>query len=141
MELLEGETLRERLEQAGALAPRKAIEYAMQIARGLAAAHERGIVHRDLKPENLFITRDGRVKILDFGLAQQDAAPASRRDRRRRTPTSPVSSSARPATWRPSRCSASRRPPARTSSRSASVVYEMLTGAHPFLRGTTAPTR
>src|SRR5262249_21298525 len=64
-----GETLRSRL-ASGALSPRKAIEYAIQIARGLAAAHEKGIVHRDLKPENLFITKDGRVKILDFGLAK-----------------------------------------------------------------------
>jgi eukaryotic-like serine/threonine-protein kinase len=68
-ELLEGETLRE-LVKRGPLAVRKAIEHAVQIARGLSAAHEKGIVHRDLKPENLFVTKDGRFKILDFGLAK-----------------------------------------------------------------------
>jgi eukaryotic-like serine/threonine-protein kinase len=70
MELLEGETLGSKL-ASGPLPPRKAIEYAIQIARGLAAAHEKKIVHRDLKPDNIFITRDGHVKILDFGLARQ----------------------------------------------------------------------
>jgi serine/threonine protein kinase len=68
-ELLEGETLREQLRR-GRIALRRAIEYAVQMARGLAAAHEKGIVHRDLKPENLFVTKDGMVKILDFGLAK-----------------------------------------------------------------------
>ncbi len=68
-ELLEGETLRARLHGA-TLPPRKSIDFALQIARGLAAAHEKGIFHRDLKPENLFVTRDGRLKILDFGLAK-----------------------------------------------------------------------
>lgn len=68
-ELLEGETLREQM-SGSALSIRKALDYALQIARGLAAAHERGIVHRDLKPENLFVTTDERVKILDFGLAK-----------------------------------------------------------------------
>ena len=68
-ELLQGQTLRERLGQ-GPIPVRKAVDYALQMARGLAAAHERGIVHRDLKPENLFLTRDGQVRILDFGLAK-----------------------------------------------------------------------
>ncbi len=69
MELLEGETLRERLRR-GRLPWRKVAEHAAAIAQALAAAHEKGIVHRDLKPENLFLTRDGRVKVLDFGLAK-----------------------------------------------------------------------
>ncbi len=75
-ELLEGETLREQLKR-GRVAIRKTIDQAVQVARGLAAAHDKGIVHRDLKPENLFVTKDGRLKILDFGLAKltQPVAP------------------------------------------------------------------
>src|SRR5512140_622771 len=73
MELLEGETLRARLAN-GALPARKAVDLAVQMAEGLAAAHEKGIVHRDLKPENVFVTTEGRVKLLDFGLAKQMGA-------------------------------------------------------------------
>jgi len=77
-ELLEGVTLRERL-MGGAVTVRKAVAYAVAIARGLAAAHDKGITHRDLKPENVFITTDDRVKILDFGLAKltSDRSPVA----------------------------------------------------------------
>src|SRR5215831_2171849 len=68
-ELLEGESLRTLLDR-GPMPQRKGVEFAVQVAQGLAAAHEKGIIHRDLKPENLFLTRDGRAKILDFGLAK-----------------------------------------------------------------------
>jgi Tol biopolymer transport system component len=91
-ELLEGVTLRERL-ASGSLPVRKAVEHAVQVANGLAAAHEKGIVHRDLKPENIFVTDDGHVKILDFGLAKlthADAAPAAATA----MPTSPAKTAA-----------------------------------------------
>lgn len=83
MELLDGVTLRQKIEDGG-IPVRKAIEYGVEMANGLAAAHERGVVHRDLKPENVFITRDGHVKLLDFGLAKWDE---KRDDRNTEAPT------------------------------------------------------
>src|SRR5664279_4774186 len=91
MELLEGETLRGKLD-AGPIPQKQAMDYALQIAKGLSAAHEKGIVHRDLKPENLFVNKDGHVKILDFGLAKQIALPVDASDTRSPTlvrPTEP----------------------------------------------------
>ena len=85
MELLEGATLREKLD-AGALPQRRAVDIATAIARGLAAAHEKGVVHRDLKPENVFLTDDGRVKVLDFGLAKKLGPATSETD----APTTPA---------------------------------------------------
>jgi eukaryotic-like serine/threonine-protein kinase len=73
-ELLEGETLREKINR-GRLPVGAAVDFAIQIGKGLTAAHEKGIIHRDLKPENLFVTKDGRVKILDFGLAKLTQSP------------------------------------------------------------------
>jgi serine/threonine protein kinase len=88
-ELLTGETLRQRLDE-GSLPVRKAVEWAMQIAKGLAAAHEKGITHRDLKPDNIFVTSDGQVKILDFGLAKQSEAQADQNDQTQATQVVPV---------------------------------------------------
>jgi serine/threonine protein kinase len=92
-ELLEGETLRATL-TPGAILPRQAIDYAIQIAHGLSAAHEKGIVHRDLKPENVFLARDGQVKILDFGLAKlvgpAEAGPHARLVDGSMLPTTPA---------------------------------------------------
>ena len=120
-ELLEGETLRGKLD-TGPIAQRQAIDYALQIARGLAAAHEKGIVHRDLKPENLFVTKDGHLKILDFGLAKR--VGGGRPEEKTSAPTG--AGHTEPGTvmgtmgyMSPSRCGACPSITARTSSRSA----------------------
>jgi serine/threonine protein kinase len=133
-ELLEGETLRARLAARGALAPAEAVSYGVQIARGLAAAHDRGIIHRDLKPDNIFITRDGRTKILDFGIAIFDQASVATGEQSPLTRTglamgtvgymAPEQLLGQPAT-------------AQSDLFGFGVVmHEMLAGSHPFARRT-----
>jgi len=140
-ELLEGESLRAVLD-AGPVPQRKAIEYGVQIAHGLAAAHEKGIVHRDLKPENVFITKDGRVKILDFGLAKLIQAPSAHLDERTLTSSHTVAGvvMGTASYMAPEQV---RGEPADTRTdifSFGSVLYEMLSGARSFRRDTAAET-
>ncbi len=140
-ELLEGGTLREKLSR-GSLPFRKAVDYGAQTARGLAAAHEKGIVHRDLKPENLFVTNDGRLKILDFGLAKLVQRQSEDADH---TPT--VSGQTEPGVVLGT---AGYMAPEQVRGQSAdhradlfalgAILYEMLTGKRSFQRPTSAET-
>jgi Tol biopolymer transport system component len=142
MELLEGETLRERL-AGGALPHRKVVDYGAQVARGLAAAHERGIVHRDLKPENVVVTPDGRVKILDFGLARHSALLAAADQTSSPTlgqPTDPGTVMGTAGYMSPEQV---RGDPADHRSDVFSlgcVIFEMLTGRRAFQEPTAAET-
>ncbi|HSC25702.1 MAG TPA: serine/threonine-protein kinase [Vicinamibacterales bacterium] len=139
-ELLEGETMRELLGREGPIPPRKALDLAIQCARGLAAAHGRGIVHRDLKPENLFVTADGQLKILDFGIAVQDAGSAAAAAAETRVGTEPGMIVGTVAYMAPEQV---RGEPASARSDIFSfglVLYETLTGSNPFKRATTAET-
>jgi hypothetical protein len=140
LELLDGETLRARVSRDGRLPLAKALDYGLQFARGLAAAHERGFVHRDIKPENLFLTRDGRAKILDFGIAVRD--PAHRRLAPDETVTADLPETAagtagymapeqirgEPATFRSDLFAL------------GVVMVEMIAGANPFRRETVPET-
>ena len=139
-ELLEGRTLREAL-QDGPLPQRKAIEYAVQIAQGLASAHEKGIVHRDVKPENIFVTRDGRVKILDFGLAKQAQVAAA--DDGATMTSSQTAAGMVLGTAGYMSPEQVRGEPANARSdifAFGAVLYEMLCGSRAFHRDTTAET-
>ncbi|MGA8554817.1 MAG: protein kinase [Candidatus Acidiferrales bacterium] len=140
-ELLDGANLRAVLD-GGALPQRKTIEYGVQIAQGLAAAHEKGIVHRDLKPENIYVTKDGRIKILDFGLAKLTQSPA------------PDSADATMGTTRtvagvvmgtasymaPEQVRGEAADPRTDIFAFGAVVYEMLSGVRAFRRDTAAET-
>ena len=145
-ELLDGRTLREQLDElhGGALPARKTIDYTRQICDGLAAAHNRGIVHRDLKPDNIFCTREGRIKILDFGLAKQTPAAS---EAATLTGDAPISAQTQPGMvmgtvgyMSPEQV---RGTP--TDHRSdifslGAILYEMLSGRRAFRRDTTAET-
>jgi eukaryotic-like serine/threonine-protein kinase len=139
-ELLEGETLRTTLD-SGSPSQRKAIEYGVQIAQGLAAAHEKGIVHRDLKPENIFITKDGRIKILDFGLAklaQKGAVPDSVTLTSSHTAAGVVMGTA--SYMAPEQVRGEAADPRTDIFAFGAVLYEMLSGTRAFRRETTAET-
>ena len=139
-ELLEGETLRQRV-NLGAMPSRKAIELAVQLANGLAAAHEKGIVHRDLKPENIFLTRNGRLKILDFGLAKL---------RRPREQAETIDGDTAHTTAGQVLGTAGYMSPEQVRGENAdhrsdifsfgTILYEMLTGKRAFKRNTSAET-
>jgi len=141
MELLDGETLRERLDR-GAIPRSKAIGFAVQIAEGLAAVHDRGIAHRDLKPENLFLTTSGLVKILDFGLAVQ-AAPALTGDSESPTATRLTAAGVVLGTigyMSPEQVRGHAADPRSDVFSFGCVLYEMLCGRQAFRRDTGAET-
>jgi hypothetical protein len=142
-ELLEGEALRERL-RSGGLGVRKAVEIAVQIAHGLAAAHEKGIIHRDLKPANVFVTKDGHVKILDFGVAKL-IHPEVKVDPYARTTTSGPTTEAGAVVGTAGYISPEQLRGLPADHRSdifalGCVLYEMLSGKAPFLKDTGADT-
>ncbi len=142
-ELLEGESLRTVLSE-GALTQRKTVDYGVQVAHGLAAAHEKGIVHRDLKPENLFVTKDGRVKILDFGLAKLTEKPDARHS------TDGITLTSSPTAVGTVMGTASYMAPEQVRGQAVdprtdifafgAVLFEMLSGKRAFLRDTAAET-
>jgi Tol biopolymer transport system component len=141
-ELLDGETLRAQLAD-GALPVRKAVDYAAQMAQGLAAAHDKGITHRDLKPENVFVAADGRVKILDFGLAKQGRpeAPTSAIDSPTMgTLTDPGIVMGTIAYMAPEQARGQAVDPQADIFSLGTVLYEMLAGRPAFRRETATDT-
>ena len=142
-ELLEGETLRDRL-AGGALPQRKATDYALQIAKGLAAAHEKGIVHRDIKPENIFVTDDGRVKILDFGLAKLtvavDGVESQSNVPTRKVNTNPGTVMGTLAYMSPEQLKGDHVDHRSDIFSLGAILYELLSGERPFRGNSTAET-
>lgn len=141
MELLEGATLRDRLSAADVTLPR-AVDWAIQMVQGLAAAHERGIVHRDLKPENVFVTRDGLLKILDFGLARRDetAAKAPGEDVPTRARTEPGAVLGTAGYLSPEQARGSVADHRSDIFSFGAILYELITGRRAFQRETSVET-
>jgi serine/threonine protein kinase/Tol biopolymer transport system component len=141
-ELLQGETLRDRLRR-GPMRLKEVLDYGVELARGLAAAHDAGIVHRDLKPENIWVTKDGRIKILDFGLAKLDPAKAASADGATATlqePTNPGRVLGTVGYMSPEQVRG-HRADARSDIFAVGVIlYEMLTGKRTFQKATSAET-
>src|SRR6202040_762153 len=140
-ELLEGESLRAVLD-GGAVPQRKTIEYGVQIAQGLAAAHDKGIVHRDLKPENVFVTKDGRVKILDFGLAKlaQKTSAAAEGITLTSSHTAAGVIMGTASYMAPEQVRGESADPRTDIFAFGAVLYEMLSGVRAFRRDTAAET-
>jgi eukaryotic-like serine/threonine-protein kinase len=141
MELLDGETLRQALAE-GPVTLRRALDYSAQIARGLAAAHDKGIVHRDIKPENIFITRDDRVKILDFGLARQElrAQAGISLAPTQNSPTEPGMVLGTIGYMAPEQVRGETADTSADIFALGAVLYEMVTGRRAFHRDTAAET-
>ncbi|HEY1250094.1 MAG TPA: protein kinase [Thermoanaerobaculia bacterium] len=141
MELLEGETLRDRI-SAGALPVPRAVGFAVQIAQALTAAHEKGIVHRDLKPENVFVSPDGHIKVLDFGLAKSVGPPEGEADV---TALETLGTQAGVILgtlgyMSPEQLRGEQAGPQSDIFAAGVILYEMIAGRNPFRRGTAAET-
>ena len=138
-EMLEGETLRQAL-TSGSIAFRRAIEYAVQAAAGLAAAHDKGLVHRDLKPENLFVIRDARVKILDFGLAKLIGAEQDNRSQQPTLASEPGMVLGTVGYMSPEQVRGQAVDHRSDIFSFGAILYEMLVGARAFQRGSAVET-